>query len=485
MRKINFLAILLGGLMSAQTTFTLVKDILPGVQNSSPSNFTIYNGKLYFSASSTVNGTSIGAELWESDGTEAGTKLVSDIVPGSSSSSPGNLFTFNNKIYFSGTLPIDGTNTSGVLMSYDETDGVKLISTVSKFANNLTNFNNRLYYKATNTAVTPNTQRLFYLNSAGQAVNADDNLNVTNIGLGSNKILANAQYANSSTPFLTQLFGFDGTATSLVKIVNPSTSSFPQYITYSPALGKTLFNANGGNGGEPWITDGTEAGTVLLKDINVTNGTSGSNPNNFTEFKGKVYFTASDGLTSGTELWVTDGTEAGTKMFIDLVAGTFGSNPEKLVVVKDKLYFYATNSSNIKQIWESDGTEAGTKALATVSSSSSLVSYNDKLYAVARLSSTDAIGTELYKVNLPEESLAVSSEKNDAASIYPNPSKGEIFVTKVKAGSFELSDMTGRIVKKSSFSNSKIVTNVSAGTYLLKVMSDDSKNNFVTKIIIK
>jgi len=484
MRKINFFAFLLCGLMSAQTTFTLVKDILPGVQNSTPSNFAIYNGKLYFSASSTIDGTSIGSELWESDGTEAGTKLVSDIVPGNSSSSPNALYSFNNKLYFSGSMVINGTTTSGVLMSYDETNGVQLVSSTAKFSSNLTNLGNALYFKATNANVTPNTQRLFYLNNSGQAVIADDNLNVLNIGLGPNKILANAQVTSAANPLLTQLYGFDGTSTALVKNVNPTTSSYPQYLMYSPALGKTLFNANGGNGGEPWITDGTEAGTVILKDINISSGTAGSNPNNFIEYKGKVYFSASDGLTSGIEPWVTDGTEQGTKMLKDIIPGTSGSFPEKFVVVKDKLYFFATSASNVKQVWETDGTDSGTKMLASIASGSSLVAYNDKLYVVARISSTDTIGTELYKVNLPEETLSVS-EKDEFAKIYPNPSKGEIFVTKVKFGSFEVSDMTGRIVKKDKFSNNKILTNVTAGTYFLKVLSDDSKTEFVTKIVIK
>ncbi|WP_312769223.1 T9SS type A sorting domain-containing protein [Epilithonimonas sp.] len=484
MRKINFFAFLLCGLVSAQTTFTLVKDILPGVQNSTPSNFAIYNGKLYFSASSTVDGVSIGAELWESDGTEAGTKLVSDIVPGSSSSSPNGLYNFNDKLYFSGTMSINGTNTSGVLMSYDVANGVQLVSSVAKFSSNHTKLGNTLYFKASNTNVTPNTSRLFYLNSAGEAVIADDNLNVINIGLGANKILANAQVTTAANPLLTQLFGFDGTSTALIKNVNPNTSSYPQYFMYSPALGKTLFNANGGNGGEPWITDGTETGTVLLKDINVSNGTAGSNPNNFTEYNGKVYFSASDGLTSGIEPWVTDGTEQGTKMLKDIIPGTSGSFPEKFVVVKDKLYFFATSASNVKQIWETDGTDAGTKMLAPIASGSSLLAYNDKLYVVARISSTDTIGTELYKVNLPEESLSVS-EKNEKLGVYPNPSDGDFFVSTIKSGFYELSDVSGRVVSKSNFFDGKISTKVPAGIYFLKVQSDDSKTKVVSKIIIR
>jgi ELWxxDGT repeat protein len=201
MRKINYLAFLLSGLLSAQTTFTLVKDIYPGATGSGPSNFTLYKGKLYFSASSSVNGTSIGTELWESDGTEAGTKLVSDNIPGSSSTSPGGLFTFNDKIYFSGTNIVNGTNVSGLLLSYDDVNGIQTVSTVSKFSTNFTKVGNTLYFKATNTSVTPNTQRLYYLDSSGQSVIADDNLNVNTIGFIGNKVLANAQLANAAPVF--------------------------------------------------------------------------------------------------------------------------------------------------------------------------------------------------------------------------------------------------------------------------------------------
>jgi ELWxxDGT repeat protein len=153
------LAILLGGLLSAQTTFTLVKDINP-TSNSVPSNFTVLNGKLYFSATYSPTGSATGTELWESDGTEDGTKMVMDIYPGNSSSSPSNLFTFNDKIYFTGSMNINGTNTSGLILSYNLTDGLQTVSTTAKFATNFTNVGNTLYFKANNTAVTPNTQRL-------------------------------------------------------------------------------------------------------------------------------------------------------------------------------------------------------------------------------------------------------------------------------------------------------------------------------------
>jgi hypothetical protein len=44
---------------------------------------------------------------------------------------------------------------------------------------------------------------------------------VNTIGFIGNKVLANAQLANAASPFLTQLFSFDGNSTSLVKTINP------------------------------------------------------------------------------------------------------------------------------------------------------------------------------------------------------------------------------------------------------------------------
>ena len=56
-----------------------------------------------------------------------------------------------------------------------------------------------------------------------------------------------------------------------------------------------------------WKTDGTVAGTILLKDFVV----SGTPPTMLTGASSKLYFAVNDGLV-GKELWMTDGTPAGT-----------------------------------------------------------------------------------------------------------------------------------------------------------------------------
>ncbi|SDG47906.1 ELWxxDGT repeat protein [Epilithonimonas hungarica] len=485
MRKINFLAILLGGLLSAQTTFTLVKDINPGTSNSSPSNFAILNGKLYFNATYSPTGSSIGTELWESDGTEDGTKLVMDIYPGTSSSAPSNLFAFNDKIYFTGSMSVNGTNTSGLLLSYNATEGLQTVSSTAKFATYFTKVGNKLYFKANNTAVTPNTQRMFYLDENSQAVIADDNTTVMMIGTVGTQLIANAQYKTAANPTWYQLFNFNGASFDLLKNINTNATAYPQNFYYSASLGKTFFSANGGEGQELWMTDGTESGTKLVKDINTFSATAGSSPNNFIEYNGKVYFSASDGSTTGTELWVTDGTEQGTSLVKDLFPGTSSSFPEKMVVYGNKLYFLMSNTGGARQLWETDGTENGTKLVASLATAFGMIVYNDNLYVAARITNTDQAGIELYKVNLGSETLSVSADATKKPVIYPNPSKGEIRISNVSSGSFELLDTTGRLVKAGKFNDNKINLNSKPGNYILKITSDDKKVNASNKVIVQ
>ena len=75
---------------------------------------------------------------------------------------------------------------------------------------------------------------------------------------------------------------------------------------------------DGAHGRELWKTDGTEAGTVLVKDIQP--GGYDSDPSYLTDVGGTLFFTADDGI-HGAELWKTDGTEAGTVLVKDINPG--------------------------------------------------------------------------------------------------------------------------------------------------------------------
>src|SRR6185369_139126 len=100
-------------------------------------------------------------------------------------------------------------------------------------------------------------------------------------------------------------------------------SSLPTELT---AVGNTLYFSAAANGSdrELWKSDGTAAGTVLVKDIRP--GGTGSSPFQLTDVNGTLYFTAADG-TNGRELWKSDGSAAGTVLVKDIHPGgdAFGS----------------------------------------------------------------------------------------------------------------------------------------------------------------
>ena len=82
--------------------------------------------------------------------------------------------------------------------------------------------------------------------------------------------------------------------------------------------GKLLFPGHSeANGHEPWVTDGTVAGTHMVKDIMPGASTSLGDPfplfQGF-DFQGRAYFLGQD-ESNGMQLWVSDGTEAGTTQF--------------------------------------------------------------------------------------------------------------------------------------------------------------------------
>jgi ELWxxDGT repeat protein len=167
-----------------------------------------------------------------------------------------------------------------------------------------------------------------------------------------------------------ELWRSDGTpgGTNLVKDINPG--PLASDIDGFSRLGNlTLFLAKDPQHGvELWKTDGTEAGTQLVKDIRP--GIMGSMYYlNLLTWNNKGYFVANDGVT-GDELWSTDGTEANTFLVKDIEAGLMGSFSLSTVVnaVKypNKFIFTAYQQGLDYELWESDGTANGTKLFKEV-----------------------------------------------------------------------------------------------------------------------
>jgi ELWxxDGT repeat protein len=400
---------------------TLVKDIYPGQgrffdeigrvsygpNSSSPSNLTYVNGTLFFVA---TEGTT-GRELWKSDGTAAGTTLVKDIFPGRNSpyprysSYPSDLTNVNGTLFFAAD---DGKTGRALWKSDGTAAGTTLVKDMAQGSGGydpgyLTNVNGTLFFQASDgthgaelwksdgTAagttlvkdIYPGSSWVYHNDYFGGGWTYETNSSIPGNLTNVNGTLFFA--ARDGTHWF-ELWKSDGTAagTTLVKDIFPgSVGSYPRYLTN---VNGTLFFAAWDSTFrfKLWTSDGTAAGTTLVKDID---------PSNLTNVNGTLFFAAQDG-THGAELWRSDGTATGTVLVKDFNPGGWGAQPGGLTNVNGTLFLIANDGTGRSKLWQSNGTAAGTVPVANLNCES-LADVNGTLF----LSADDGIhGMELWKL---------------------------------------------------------------------------------------
>jgi ELWxxDGT repeat protein len=207
-----------------------------------------------------------------------------------------------------------------------------------------------------------------------------------------------------------ELWRSDGTeaGTYLLKDIAPGDngvlafSSFPSYLT--EMNGEVFFEASNNTviGRELWKTDGTEAGTVLVKDINPAGFNSGS-PANLVNVNGTLFFTANSDFPSDStfELWKSDGTTAGTELVYDL-QGCATCDISNMQAIGDQLYFSFDDGVHGRELWTSDGSFFGTKMVKDINPGladgkpGALFEYNGLLYFKAN---DGVVGIELWRTD--------------------------------------------------------------------------------------
>ncbi|MCU0441179.1 MAG: T9SS type A sorting domain-containing protein [Bacteroidia bacterium] len=334
----------------------MLVDIRKGRGSSNVQNFTSANNLVYF----TADGDTTGTELWKTDGTPQGTVLVKDILPGPFSSRPRQLVFSNGILYF---LAVDQTQEFQIWRSDGTEAGTfKLLPSNTVFEiGDLTVAGNDVYF--TTSPARFNTFPRTLWKSNGTEVGT---VQVTSFSSSSpyrfkgfgNKILFLRTTPNEGE----EGWVSDGTAagTILLKDIYPGTESGSPNFVRGLAIGNTFyFSASDSlHSRELWKTDGTEAGTVLVKDI-YEGAEEGSDVNNMVRLGNLLLFSAVDSA-NGYELWKTDGTEAGTVVVKDIISGPEGSEPGDMFTVGNTVYFVAYTDEFGNELWKTDGTAAGT-----------------------------------------------------------------------------------------------------------------------------
>ena len=309
-------------------TPTLV-DLNP-LGGSNPTDFTVIGDLTYFVAE---DGTH-GLELWKTDGTAEGTSMVRDIRSGSESSHPQQLTELNGELYF---FADDGSTGLELWKSNGTSEGTVLVRDIREGSESA--FGNYSELEASG--------NLLFFN-ADDGVHGDElwKSDGTFAGTALVKDLINGSGVYSDSSNIRELTDFNGTL---------------------------FFAANdGANGDELWMSNGTESGTVMVKDA--FPGTypyyysgyyagplpNSSGPRSLTVANGLLFFIAGD--DNGVELWRSDGSGEGTFQLRDINPGpTDAFNPQSdFEVVGNLLLFTADDGTHGDELWRSDGTTDGT-----------------------------------------------------------------------------------------------------------------------------
>lgn len=295
----------------------LIKDINTADASSDPKEFVTINNKTYF----TANDGMTGYELWVTDGTEAGTKLVKDIVRGA------------DHTYITGM-----TNLNGTLL--------------------FLSFYNSSYsiYKSDGTDA-----GTIKLADIGSDIFIDGYTDISFVISNNNAYLL--QGGN--------LWKTDGTVAGTVKLgSNFNNSAFTYSYTTLQGVdfnGTLYFVSNHSTGDGLWKTDGTVAGTQLVKKMNLNRTYNLTRINMPLVFNSKIYFLTAT-VENGSELWVSDGTGQGTQIVKDIYVNPSFDPSDlngafELNKTSTSLYFVGRSDYQSFKLWKSDGTAAGTIAV--------------------------------------------------------------------------------------------------------------------------
>ena len=396
MKKIIFSTILftLGVVVFGQNPIIL-KDIYPGATGSGiqqivkTSNYTFFNAE--------DDDADLNRGLYRTDGSAAGTIKLNLVYPTYNSTKAEKLTALGDKVIFAGDNSTnygeiwasDGTQAGTIAIErFQPTAGSAPVMDITKMGSvvlyGILDNNNHSILKKTDGTISGTSLVYDFSSFASppqlglfQAINGVLYFNVYDIGGTGADQLWRSDGTTAGT-YMLKDFGLDHYVASGYM---PSGGLF-YVMTVKPGIGNEL-----------WKSDGTVAGTVPVKLIGTT-----PNNNNYPQYAAINSFLlfAGNDAGGGKELWITDGTDAGTHQVADINPGTASSNPSNLTVLNDNIYFSAT-ISGVNKLLKFDGSTVSTiKDITCAASGNGLSLFAVSNNTIVFRGSTSISGSELW-----------------------------------------------------------------------------------------
>ena len=355
----------------------LLKDIYPGPGWSNPSSILTVGGITYFSANDGVH----GEELWRTDGTPEGTRMHIDLMPGPESSGPSPRLGVGGKVYFYsadvGDATLFATDSSGSppvpinpLRENHDWPGQRIFD-----MRHAISIGNEAYFMSSENEIwksdgtTAGTVKVAALGFAYQ-----EGYSIPTVKVIGDKLFFRV---NNSNPALRGLWVWTPGASSAEKLIPLDSDTW--WDAGMTSLDSRLFTIDES---DLIVSDGTVAGTRKLKSVNAW--LPPGSPEAFA-WKGNVYFQVCLPDDLSGELWKSDGTEQGTVLVKEIHPTTERGSLINFQSAGDYLYFRESFEED-SRLWRTDGTAEGTVELLPGTSFGApyqdplLVAHDDQIY---------------------------------------------------------------------------------------------------------
>ena len=512
----------------------MIKDINAGTLSANPKWLTVVGNLVYFVATTEA----AGEELWVTDGTEAGTKMIKDIYPGTTGSAPFGLTAFGTNLLFfamdedSEFLPvIDPTKAEKWLWVTDGTEAgtIRIGDTPAK-ETNIDGMEGQLVKSG---------NKVFF---AGYDLVNNESLWITDGTRAGTKVIKNINPSSTTGTFATASAAIDWLTN-----VNDKWVVF-RAETVSEITGTT------GIGSEIWVSDGTEAGTKWIgidfakgeaNGVPLSTGfaitkaygdtlffrandgvhgnepcifdlskpvVEGVNPRQFfdinhwgknpllhswpsqyTIYKGNLYMQANGGYFlpnseaptqergTGYSLWRAPLT-LDTCLYqaqiwnMEIFPGNNHDRCDWLTIVNDKRFFAALNMANNKELWVIESSESAPRLVVDLPANGLPCQLTGVETDLCFVSAGSKV---LYKYNTQITGIKETSMNNELVKIYPNPASETIRVSTDKSIKLlEAYGLNGNLIKSGNSTSEMGVSEFAKGIYILKICFNDGNINY-------